>query len=82
MKALLDFPIRPSPARPKRSNRIRVATYLHDTAAKVHLWYHKAARAQRTRADHAGRRSSSRVRHRSFCATGYDLLGISAPERM
>ena len=41
MKALLDYPV----AR-RRGRRAlephRVATYLHDTAGKIHLWYHKA----------------------------------------
>ena len=41
MKALLDYPALVAGAAEALEPH-RVATYLHDTAGKVHLWYHKA----------------------------------------
>jgi len=41
MKALLDYPTLIAGAAQALEPH-RVATYLHDTAGKVHLWYHKA----------------------------------------
>ena len=41
MKALLDFPALVAGAAEALEPH-RVATYLHDTAGRIHLWYHKA----------------------------------------
>ena len=41
MKALLDYPSLVAGAAEALEPH-RVATYLHDTASKIHLWYHKA----------------------------------------
>ena len=41
MKALLDYPALVAGAAEALEPH-RVATYLHDTAGKIHLWYHKA----------------------------------------
>ena len=59
----------------------RIATYLHDTAGKAHLWYHKA---------HVLNEPEEITRARLLLAratqivlrNGLTLLGISAPERM
>src|SRR6185436_158339 len=80
MKALLDFPSLVSGAADALEPH-RVATYLHDTAGKVHLWYHKA---------HVLNEPEPLMRARLVLAraaqivlrNGLDILGISAPERM
>ncbi|MEP6992648.1 MAG: arginine--tRNA ligase, partial [bacterium] len=41
MKALLDFPTTVANAAEALEPH-RIATYLHDTAGRIHLWYHKA----------------------------------------
>src|SRR5262249_4834031 len=41
MKALMDYPSLVAGAADTLEPH-RVATYLHDTAGKIHLWYHKA----------------------------------------
>ena len=41
IKALLDFPQTLAGAAEALEPH-RMATYLHDTAGKIHLWYHKA----------------------------------------
>src|SRR5205085_2236091 len=41
MKALLDFPSVVQGAADALEPQ-RIASYLHDTAARIHLWYHKA----------------------------------------
>src|SRR5688500_17349702 len=59
----------------------RVATYLHDTAGKIHLWYHKAhvlnAPEPLTRARLVLARAA-----RLVLRNGLSLLGITAPDRM
>ena len=80
MKALLDFPTLIAGAAEALEPH-RVATYLHDSAGKVHLWYHKA---------HVLNEPPPIMRARLVLAraaqivlrNGLDILGISAPERM
>jgi len=80
MKALLDFPALVAGAAEALEPH-RVATYLHDTAGKVHLWYHKAHVLNEpepiTRARLLLARASQIV-----IRNGLTMLGISAPERM
>jgi arginyl-tRNA synthetase len=80
MKALLDFPALVAGAAEALEPH-RVATYLHDTAGKVHLWYHKAHVLNEpepiTRARLLLARASQIV-----LRNGLSMLGISAPERM
>ena len=80
MKALLDFPALVAGASEALEPH-RVATYLHDTAGKVHLWYHKAHVLNEpepiTRARLLLARASQIV-----LRNGLTVLGISAPDRM
>jgi arginyl-tRNA synthetase len=80
MKALLDFPALVAGAAEALEPH-RVATYLHDTAGKVHLWYHKAHVLNEpepvTRARLLLARASQIV-----LRNGLTMLGIGAPERM
>ncbi len=80
MKALLDYPALVAGAADTLEPH-RVATYLHDTAAKIHLWYHKAhvlnEPAEITRARLVLARASQVV-----LQNGLRLLGIAAPDRM
>ncbi len=80
MKALLDFPSLVAGAAEALEPH-RVATYLHDTAGKIHLWYHKAhvlnEPAPITRARLVLARAAQIV-----LRNGLTMLGISAPERM
>jgi arginyl-tRNA synthetase len=80
IKALLDFPALVAGAAESLEPH-RVAGYLHDTAQKIHLWYHKA---------HVLNEPSEIMNARLLLArastivlrNGLALLGISAPERM
>jgi arginyl-tRNA synthetase len=80
MKALLDFPALVAGAADALEPH-RVATYLHDTAGKVHHWYHKA---------HVLNEAEPVTRARLLLAraaqivlrNGLTMLGISAPDRM
>ncbi|HET9685237.1 MAG TPA: arginine--tRNA ligase [Gemmatimonadaceae bacterium] len=80
MKALLDFPALVAGAGEALEPH-RVATYLHDTAGKIHLWYHKAHVLNEpepiTRARLLLARASQIV-----LRNGLAMLGISAPDRM
>jgi len=80
IKALLDFPALVAAAADSLEPH-RVASYLHDTAQKIHLWYHKAhvlnEPEEITRARLLLARASMIV-----LRNGLSLLGISAPERM
>ena len=80
MKALLDYPSLVNGAAEALEPH-RVATYLHDTAGKVHLWYHKAHVLNEPepimRARLVLARAAQIVLH-----NGLQLLGITAPERM
>ena len=80
MKALLDFPRTVANAAEALEPH-RVATYLHDLAGRIHLWYHKA---------HVLNEPEEVTRARLLLAraaqivvkNGLTLLGVSAPERM
>jgi arginyl-tRNA synthetase len=80
IKALVDFPALVTGAAEALEPH-RVAGYLHDTAQKIHLWYHKAhvlnEPEEITRARLLLARASMVV-----LRNGLGLLGISAPERM
>jgi arginyl-tRNA synthetase len=80
MKALLDFPALVAGAAEALEPH-RVATYLHDTAGRIHLWYHKAHVLNEpepiTRARLLLARASQIV-----LRNGLTMLGITAPERM
>jgi arginyl-tRNA synthetase len=80
MKALLDFPALVASAAEVLEPH-RVATYLHDTAGKIHLWYHKAHVLNEpepiTRARLVLARAAQIV-----VRNGLSMLGITAPERM
>ncbi|HEY7394459.1 MAG TPA: arginine--tRNA ligase [Gemmatimonadaceae bacterium] len=80
MKALLDYPKLVEGAADLLEPHL-VANYLHDTAGKIHLWYHK---------DHVLNEPEPIMQARLVLArasqlvlrNGLELLGISAPERM
>jgi len=80
MKALLDFPSLVAGAAEALEPQ-RVATYLHDTAGRIHLWYHKA---------HVLNEPEQIMRARLVLAraaqivirNGLAILGITAPDRM
>ena len=80
MNALLDFPNTVANAAEALEPH-RVATYLLDTAGRIHLWYHKA---------HVLNEPEPLMHARLFLAraaqivirNGLTLLGVSAPERM
>ena len=80
MKALLDFPTLIAGAADALEPH-RVATYLHDTAAKVHLWYHKAHVLNEPEPIMRARLVLARAAQ-VVLRNGLDILGISAPERM
>ncbi len=80
VKALLDFPALVAGAADALEPH-RVASYLLDTARKIHLWYHKAHVLNEpdeiTKARLLLARASMIV-----IRNGLSILGISAPERM
>ena len=80
MKALLDFPAVVVNAAEALEPH-RVATYLHDLAGRIHLWYHKAhvlnEPEELTRARLLLARASQIV-----LKNGLTLLGVSSPDRM
>ena len=80
MKALLDFPSLVAGAADALEPH-RVATYLHDTAGKVHLWYHKAHVLNEPEPITRARLVLARAA-RLVLKNGLSLLGISAPDRM
>jgi arginyl-tRNA synthetase len=80
MKALLDFPTLIAGAADALEPH-RVANYLHDTAAKVHLWYHKAHVLNEPEPIMRARLVLARAAQ-IVLRNGLDILGISAPERM
>jgi arginyl-tRNA synthetase len=80
MKALLDFPSLVSGAADALEPH-RVATYLHETAGKVHLWYHKAHVLNEPEPITRARLVLARAA-RIVLKNGLELLGITAPERM
>jgi arginyl-tRNA synthetase len=80
MKALLDFPSLVLGAAEALEPH-RVATYLHDTAGKVHLWYHKAHVLNEPEPVTRARLLLARAAQ-IVLRNGLTMLGISAPERM
>jgi arginyl-tRNA synthetase len=80
MKALLDFPALVAGAAEALEPQ-RVASYLHDLAARVHLWYHKAHVLNEPEAIMNARLFLARA-SQIVLRNGLTLLGITAPERM
>ena len=85
IKALLDFPSLVASAAATLEPH-RVANWLHDTAGKAHLWYHKShvlldGADDRSKALREARLVLARAAH-IVLRNGLTLLGISAPERM
>ena len=80
MKALLDYPSLVAGAASALEPH-RVATYLHDTAGKIHLWYHKAHVLNEPEPIMHARLALARA-SQLVLRNGLDLLGITAPERM
>jgi arginyl-tRNA synthetase len=80
MKALLDFPSLVAGAAEALEPH-RVATYLHDTAGKIHLWYHKAHVLNEPEPITRARLLLARAAQ-IVIRNGLTMLGISAPERM
>ena len=80
IKALLDFPSLVAGAAEALEPH-RVATYLHDTAGKIHLWYHKAHVLNEPEPIMRARLVLARAAQ-LVLRNGLDLLGITAPERM
>jgi arginyl-tRNA synthetase len=80
MKALLDYPSLVAGAAEALEPH-RVATYLHDTAGKIHLWYHKAHVLNEPEQIMRARLVLARAA-KMVLKNGLELLGITAPERM
>jgi arginyl-tRNA synthetase len=80
MKALLDFPSLLAGAAEALEPH-RVAAYLHDTASKVHLWYHKA-HVLNEREEIMQARLVLACASQIVLRNGLTVLGINAPERM
>jgi arginyl-tRNA synthetase len=80
IKALLDYPSLVAGAAEALEPH-RVATYLHDTAGKIHLWYHKAHVLNEPEPIMNARLVLARAA-RLVLRNGLELLGITAPERM
>ena len=80
MKALLDFP-RTVASAAETLEPHRIATYLHDTAGRIHLWYHKAHVLNEPPEIMKARLLLARAAQ-IVIRNGLTLLGITAPERM
>jgi arginyl-tRNA synthetase len=80
MKALLDFPSLVANAAEALEPH-RVATYLHDTAGKIHAWYHRAHVLNEPEPITRARLLLARAAQ-IVLRNGLTMLGISAPERM
>ena len=80
MKALLDFPAIVAGAAEALEPH-RVATYLHDTAGRIHLWYHKAHVLNEPEPITRARLLLARAAQ-IVVRNGLTMLGISAPDRM
>ena len=80
IKALVDLPALIAGAADALEPQ-RVASYLHDTAAKVHLWYHKAHVLNEPEPIMRARLVLARAAQ-IVLRNGLAVLGISAPERM
>ena len=80
MKALLDFPALVAGAAQALEPH-RVASYLHDTAQMIHLWYHKAHVLNEPEPIMNARLLLARA-SMIVLRNALTILGISAPERM
>ncbi len=80
MKALLDYPAIVAGAAEALEPH-RIATYLHDTAGKIHLWYHKAHVLNEPEPIMRARLVLARAA-KQVLKNGLELIGITAPERM
>ena len=80
MKALLDFPKTVASAADTLEPH-RIATYLHDTAGRIHLWYHKAHVLNEPPEVTKARLLLARAAQ-IVIRNGLTLLGISTPDRM
>ncbi len=80
MKSLLDYPSLVAGAAAALEPH-RIATYLHDTAGQIHLWYHKAHVLNEPEGIMRARLVLARAAQ-LVLRNGLELLGITAPERM
>jgi arginyl-tRNA synthetase len=80
IKALVDFPAMVEDAA-RALEPHRIATYLHDLAGKVHVWYHKAHVLNEPEAITTARLVLARA-SQIVLRNGLTLLGITAPDRM
>jgi arginyl-tRNA synthetase len=80
MKALLDYPSLVAGAADALEPH-RVASYLHDTAGRIHLWYHKSHVLNEPEPIMRARLVLVRA-SQLVLRNGLELLGIAAPERM
>ncbi len=80
MKALLDFPKTVESAAEALEPH-KVATYLHDLAGRIHLWYHKAHVLNEPEEITKARLLLARAAQ-IVVKNGLTLLGVSAPDRM
>jgi arginyl-tRNA synthetase len=80
MKALLDFPALVAGAAEALEPQ-RIATYLHDTAGRIHLWYHKAHVLNEPEPIMRARLVLARAAQ-IVIRNGLTMLGITAPDRM
>jgi arginyl-tRNA synthetase len=80
MKALLDYPALVAGAAEALEPH-RVTAYLHDTASKIHVWYHKAHVLNEPEPIMRARLVLARA-SQLVLRNGLQLLGITAPDRM
>ena len=80
IKSILDFPKLVADAAATLEPH-RVATYLHELAGKVHLWYHKAHVLNEPEPITQARLVLARA-SQLVLRNGLTLLGITAPDRM
>jgi arginyl-tRNA synthetase len=80
IKALVDFPAIVQGAAAALEPH-RIANYLHDLAARTHLWYHKAHVLNEPEEIMNARLVLARAAQ-IVLTNGLSMLGISAPERM
>ena len=80
MKALLDYP-RIVAGAAETLEPHRIATYLHDLAGRIHLWYHKAHVLNEPVEIMQARLLLARAAQ-IVVKNGLSLLGVTAPDRM
>ena len=80
MKALLDFPTTVDNAAEALEPH-RIASYLHDLAGRIHLWYHKAHVLNEPEDIMKARLLLARAAQ-IVVKNGLSLLGVTAPDRM